>query len=271
MTLRLCIIGNSHVAALREAWLREPGRWGGFTASFLGAHQDLLLQTEVRGGRLIPTTFAARQSFEKISGVSDIDLDAHDVFVIAGSLVAQATALQIYRDARWIGLPSLAACADLATMPEQLISRPAALAAMQAGLSTRMGARLAQRLRTGTTRRIFLTAQPRVSEVILKAPRPVTRLHNIAIRKGDAAALAQAFETAARDVLARSGTTFLPQPAQTTSHHLLTALAYIKGANRLAATLNVRQARDDIIHANGNYGALVLDQIAEAVQPDASG
>jgi peptidoglycan hydrolase-like protein with peptidoglycan-binding domain len=265
MTLRVCIIGNSHVAALREAWMRDPDRWTGFSATFLGAHQDLLLQTEVRDGRLIPITDAATQTFQKISGVTGIDLDAHDVFVIAGSSVAQATALQIYRDARWVGLPSLDACTDLATMAEQLISRPAALATMRAALGTRLGPRLAARLRAGTNRRIFLTAQPRVSELILKSPRPVTRLHNIAIKKGDAQALGQAFEEAAAQVLARSDTVFLPQPRETISHYVLTAQAFVKGANRLAATLDVPQAKDDIIHANGNYGALVLDQIAAAL------
>lgn len=265
MTLRVCIIGNSHVAALREAWLQEPGRWSGFSVTFLGAHQDLLLQTEVRDGRLIATTDAAAQTFQKISGVTEIELDAHDVFVIAGSSVAQATALQIYRDARWVSLPSLATVSDLATMPEQLISRAAAQATMRAALSTRLGPRLAQRLRGGTRRRIFLTAQPRVSEIILKSPRPVTRLHNIAIKNGDAAALGQAFEDAAVQVLAQSDTIFLPQPGQTVAHHVLTAQSYVKGANRLAASLDVPQTKDDIIHANGAYGALVLDQIAAAL------
>ncbi len=267
MTTRICFIGNSHLAALSEAWSRDPAQWPGLQASFVGAHKDLLLQTEVRDGRLIPATDDARQSFGKISGVSDVVLDHHDVFVIVGSGVALATALMIYRDARWVGLPSLAQCSDLATMPEQLISRPAAMASMTAALDNRLGLRLIRHLRHGTKRPIYLTSQPRVSQIILQSPQPVTRLHNIALRNGDNQALSAAFDAAAAAVLTNAGATFIPQPAETIARDLFTAQAYVKGAHRLAATMGLPQAKDDVKHANAIYGALVLDQIAAAVYP----
>lgn len=265
MTVKLCIFGNSHVGALREAWIRNPGRWPGLSLGFLAAQKDHLLQTGVQDGQLVATNPESRLAFERINGRSGIALADYDGFVVAGAAICVNAILPVYRDSRWIGLPSVAANPVADRIAETLISCAAANAVMRAGLQERLGHVFAQRLRQHSNLPIFLASQPRVSQEILTAPRPALRLHNNAIRNGDAETLGHGFDQIATDLLGGLSCTFLPQPAQSCTHGILTRLEYVTGARRLTAAMDAPQPKSDVLHANGAYGALVIDQIVAAL------
>ena len=259
---RVLFLGNSHLAAVREAWGLNPGRWPGLQATFLGAHKDLLLQSTVQDGQLVAATDNARTAFQRLNGVTGVDLRAADLVVICGCLVAALVAAGLWRDARWPGLPSLADEPDLAGLRPTLISAPAARAALAGMLEQRLGLKLARHLRAGHDGPILLASQPRVSAVVRRKPRPEVRALVQALGAGDGPALSALFDTAAALAAARAGATWLPQPAQTIEAGLLTALPYIQGATRLTAAPGLAQPEDDITHANAAYGAAVLDQVA---------
>ena len=263
MTTRILFLGNSHLAAVREGWAGNPGRWPGIAATFVGAHKDLLLQTTVQDGRFLPATSASRMAFARLGGSDGTDIAAQDLIVICGCSVALAAASMIWRDMRWAALPSLDAVTDLAAMPQRLVSFAAARKSVQHSLSHRLGALLTRHLRAcGVTQPVWLAAQPHVSAVIATRPRPDTRALNDALTQGDAAGLVALFDAAATRALAEAGATYLPQPWQTVQDDVLTALPFVQGATRLAARPGLKQDEDDIRHANAAYGAAVLDQIA---------
>jgi hypothetical protein len=260
--MRVCILGNSHVAALRAAWALDPGRWPDLSPGFVAAPRSLLQHTAVQDGHLVATSPKTQAALHRLSGCTTVDLGVPDAFVIVGLAVAMTVALQPYRDARWFGLPSVAAVDDPGTLPQGLISARAALAIVRANLTQRLGMQLAGRLHAATRQPIFVVPQPRISDSILARRNPATRLHKIAIRNQDGAALAALFEQAATAALAPCGALFLPQPALTVSQDLLTAACYMSQPEHL---LLRPPNDDDITHANAQYGALVLDQIANAV------
>ena len=263
MTTRILFLGNSHLAALKDGWRSDPGRWPGIAATFLGAHKDLLLQTRVQDGRLLPITPASRAAFARLGGEDGADLAAQDLVVICGCSIALATAAMIWRDMRWDALPSLDAVADLASMPQRLVSFAAARESLQHSLSLRLGTMLVRHLRGGgVTLPIWLASQPHVSAVIATRPRPDTRALTDALAQGDAAGLSALFRVAADRAVATAGAVFLPQPPQTITAHILTSLPFVEGATRLSARPGLLQDVDDIRHANAAYGAAVLDQIA---------
>ena len=258
MTLRLCIIGNSHVAALRDAWMQQPDRWPALSLDFWAAQRDHLRRTIVQHGRLMPTDTAGRAEMQQINGRSDVDLAEFDGFVIAGAAICVQAILPIYRDARWTGLPSVRRGTPA------LISAGAARAVMGAILQDRLGYALAHRLRPQCVQPILMTSQPRVSAQILQSPRPELRLHSVAIRNADADALGAGFDGVATDLFTGLGCRFLPQPPQTVAQGVLTQVQYVRGARRLSADMGALQPQSDLMHANAQYGALVLDQIAAA-------
>lgn len=262
MTLRVCLFGNSHLAALRQAWTDGRERWPGLDLTMIGAHKGLLLQTEITGGVLRPATDAARDAFARFGGLAEVDLRSFDAIGIVGCQVAAARAAFLHKEARWVGLPSVAACPNLATMEPRLISRRAYVAMLKATLSETLGGQFATHLRAGTDRPICLLSQPRTHESILSGKRVEMRALLNSIEIGDGAALSDLFDTTARGLFEAIGVDYLPQPAETVSHHLLTARAYTEGAERLAAAGNAPQPKTDILHANAAYGALALDGLA---------
>lgn len=260
--MRICLFGNSHLAALRDGWAAHPGRWPGLAPTFVGAHRNHLMETAIRDGRLVPVTQAAQEAFRRLGGVDSVDLAAYDGFVIAGCQIGLHSAAVAWRDMRWTGLESVAACPDLALMRPRLVSRPAARETLAARLSARLGLAFARHLRSATDRPVWLCSQPRVSAAILATPRRSTASHAEALRLGDAPGLSALFEDAAALAAARAGAVFVPQPPQTVQDHILTALPYVEGASRLAARPGLPQPPDDIMHANAAFGALMLDAVA---------
>lgn len=265
MTLRLCIFGNSHVAALREAWSVNPGRWPGVLAQFVGAHGDTLLQTEVRDGHLVPATDDARDNFARLGGVEKVDLAAYDALVIAGCLMAMPQAVLVHQSMRWTGLPSLARAADIATMKQAFVSHAAARASLCAILQGRLGPTFARHLRQGTATPLWITSQPRYSVDATTSDKAHLRPYMAAIRMGDGPALSGLFEEAASRTAQATGATFIPQHRATIRKDMLTAVAYMRGAKRLSPKGNLPQPPEDFAHANARYGALVIDQIIAAV------
>lgn len=267
MTARVLFLGNSHLAALREAWTANPGRWPMIEASFLGAHRDHLLETRLDAGRLVAATPAAQAAFDRLGCGDGAEIATQDLIVLCGCLVAVASAALVWRDMRWDALPSLRSCPDLAAMSQPLVSRAAALACLRQSLSHRLGPLLAGHLRAeAVTAPIWLASQPRTSEVIARRPRPEARAQSEILRLDDAAEVAALFDSAAAAAMAQSGAGYLPQPPQTITRHILTALTFMQGAPRLAARPGRRQDADDILHGNAAYGAAVLDQIASRLR-----
>ena len=265
MSLRVCIMGNSHVACLRQAHAAEPGRWPGLDARFLGAHKGLLLETAERDRHLVPTSPEAAEAFRTLGGIPALPLDDFDAFVVAGCLVSFATVANVHRHARWLGLPSLAEAENIAACETVLMSEAAVEEAAAELISARLGCRVVRHLGKMTARPILLTSQPRISAIVADERRRNTQTHRTIRRKGDTEEMSRLFDECAAEAVSRSGGYFLPQPAHTRARDILTKRAYMDGAVRLTSDGNTPQPAHDIAHANARYGAAVLDQIAEAL------
>ncbi len=266
MTRRICLFGNSHIAALKEAHRAGPDRWPGLEMQFVGLHGELLMQTVIRDGRLAPQSDAAAEALQAISGLSEVDLRSFDAFVVTGCNIATFSAVTVYGGLRWPDLPSLDRQADLAAMRPILVSEGVARATLVAMLAERLGLRFIRHLRAGTDRPIWLTQQPNVSASVLEGETPAKlRTHLRAMARGDAAHIARLFAEVAPLATCEAGAGFLPQPAATVVEDILTDTAYCEGATRLAARPGIPQPARDFLHANAAYGALVLDQISGAL------
>ena len=263
MTLRLCLLGNSHIAALRDAIQRTPDRWPDVDVTYVAAHKTGLLQTRLQGDALIPIDASAFTVFGD-SGI--VHLDAFDAIVVTGCEIALSRAAFLYRTARWADLPSVAPMKDATTEDWQLVSEPAFAAMLQAKFVDTLGGRLVRHLRRGTDRPIFVTSQPRTGRGVLDAGPHALDILGPIIDAGDGAEVERVFEINARVVCEAIGAGYLPQPAQTVDRHVLTKPAFTNGAIRLTREGRRPQPKSDFLHANATYGALVVDQIVEAVR-----
>ena len=258
MTLRVALIGNSHLAAPKFAHARNPDRWPGLELTFFGAQSGWLDQTELAGTVLRPINSDARMNLKRINGRARLWLDGHDYVAIVGCELSVFLALRLYRRSRVLGMPSLAEPQADQSHDLSIVSEAAALAALTDAHSDRMAIRLAARIAPVMSGRLMFIEQPR------PAARAAEKIAGAALGNQDAAMLNELHRRAMAAATAPYGQ-LLQQPPETIEAYLLTAETYSAGALRLAQGVETRQPADDVIHANTDYGALVLDQLAAAL------
>ena len=110
---------------------------------------------------------------------------------------------------------------------------------------------------------VVIAPQPYPSEAVLKKSSRFSALKAIN-EQGIGDKVAALLDQAHREVFeAVAGVTILPQPAKTIRHGFVTDETYMRGAGRLNA--KSKQPANDILHANGKYGAMILGEIRRVV------
>ena len=83
--MKICIIGNSHIACLKFGWDLIKDGYPNDSITFFGAHHLYLFDTAVENGKIVPLTDTVRQSFKITSdGLDCIDLSDYDFVVLHG-------------------------------------------------------------------------------------------------------------------------------------------------------------------------------------------
>ena len=90
--VRICVIGNSHMAALRDGWPLVEADHPGLRLSFFGLGQYGLRRTHAEDTRLVPDHASDRAGMRRACGVEEIDTAGYDGFVLVG----------LWRGLRWI-------------------------------------------------------------------------------------------------------------------------------------------------------------------------
>ncbi len=254
MTRRGLIIGNSHAAALRLAATAFAADWAGLTLDFAAMHGEVT-GFAVRDGHLTGQMIEDRARLQQISGRDSFRLADYDFLAICGNTPSGFQPVQLWRQARCTALPSTQAAALHSGTDWALLSTPCFLAAltglMQAARAFLLLADLAP-LGLPT----FLIPTPLLSATAIdRAPRfaAFSDLHH----QGDGAALAALAEQA---LLAATGPriTAIHWPAEARQHGFFTHERFRHGARRLGTHDSLPQPSDDVLHANADYGRLVL-------------
>jgi len=66
--MKLCIIGNSHLAAIKLGWDQVGAEFPWLQPQFFGARADALLDLHAEGGRLVPATPDLAAKIAYVSG-----------------------------------------------------------------------------------------------------------------------------------------------------------------------------------------------------------
>lgn len=262
MTTRLLILGNSHIRALRDALSDAPEKWDSLDVTTFGFRGAAVPEIAVDGGALVPTGDFARQQFEALNqGQSSCALGGYDAIVVAGFDFKPLDAVALSRAATWPGLPSLSAAEDIATLRQTMMSEGGARAALESALAHCDASRLVRMIRDATEADVFVVPCPRLNVKAKWTDVPRFFGHGRAIKQGDAETLGRMWEQAARRVCRQIGARYLPQPRETISEHLLTSSDFMAQGTVTLPTAKGPRKVPDLTHANGAYGALVLQRL----------
>lgn len=252
MTQRICIIGNSHVAALRQALDARGGAPEGVSITFFGVPGRSLRDIAVQDGAVMPVSQAQRRFFRQLSGGLDhIRVDHYDAFVLIGLELSIFRWLLLYQRARQApfrfeyGMP-------------QIIDAEAYDLCRRHVFDDTSGGTVYRALQTLGARPVYICPQAMpVADILDDTPRWRTLFEQEDPQVLDEAFhidMARGFPDAAE---------ILWQPQATRAGPLLTAAEFSKfyvgpGQPR-------ERGHDDHQHMNAAYGAHVLAQIFDRV------
>lgn len=258
MPMRLCVIGNSHIAALKLGWdavLAEGGaERAGITPTFFGAPRDGIRHVKLEDDCLVARRKEIADYFRLISGGQDrVRLDDYDAFLLVGLNVSSKRILRFYKTHAWVGLGGVAG----KVMVHPAFARDF-LAERYA--DTRM-VDMAGTIRAATGRPVVAVAEPHWASWARTASDVPDYGWRAAILAGDSAAIGQAFGQAVTEALAPHAI-FVPQPEETVEDGIMTRAEFNKDASRL---ITGEGGGTDASHMNGAYGRAVWSAVARAL------
>jgi hypothetical protein len=248
--MRVCAIGNSHLAALKKAWDDGAGaRYPTITLTFFGSHRDTLKRVHAQGDALTTHDERVRESFVMTSGLATPEIRLADFdLVFLHSLVSrnwtQPFSVQLARHRERTGA---------------VVTRGLLRAHMTERLRESVFFHLLREIRTASRIPVFVSPQAFRSEDDthreawgLSDSNPDVEVLEIALE------LCGAYERMIQDETRGLSARYLAQPAETIVGRFFTGRQYCEGSVRLRGKLNIRHADDDFVHMNAAYGELVL-------------
>ncbi|PTQ71947.1 hypothetical protein [Celeribacter persicus] len=261
---RLCVLGNSHMAAFATAAEDYAARWPEFRLDMFGAHGDVLSRFEVRDGWFQSDDAEARARIEHLVGRDSFALSDYDGFIVTGLQVSVFTFVRMFRELSSVDMPSVEGALSAMEDGRPLASKAMLRAYGAERLMRTSGMKLARILRAATEAPIFVASQPRPSGRVRERSGAYLGFIQLAAR-GDGEFVSDWFDREAAELCAAQRVQFIPQPAQTVEQGLFTAESFLRGSVRLARRKGLAHDEDDVLHANAEFARLMVDQVAVAM------
>lgn len=246
--MKVCVLGNSHIGALRRAWILEETP--GFKLTFFGVGLEHLCRLKQDQDRIIPSSEVAKNAFLHTSGGLDaIKVSDYDAFLLVGAGFGLHTvSAEIFRQHRLSPYEGPDGAA--------IISEEFAVAALVDALARSTLIRMAKSVAAMTCAPVLLVPEPHPNRMI------TTQDTSWCWRSEQARALLRkAYRTGLRKIGRKIP--IAPQPERTIKDHVFTAEKFnLKPGSRVQRMMSTGTARipdaGDMIHMNSKYGTRVL-------------
>lgn len=244
--MRLCVVGNSHNAALVLGARDRPP--SGVRFEFFQFRSAGVKPLEIRGprgGAVVPNILI----LESANHV--VDVEKFDAFVLCGLEFGVWPLMTIYRGFRCPGL----------SQPRhvQLISRECFVAAGTNLLRRSAAIDVYGKLRPLTDKPVVIVPTPMVSELVLD-PAVGDNVYRECVQASDALSMAEMFSRAVAQAVTDTEVIVLRQREDTVKQFLFTR-AELSLAGRCEPGPDGKHAMRDLTHMVGAYGSIVLEDI----------
>lgn len=270
MTCRICIVGNSHVAALKRGWREMEAAHPDVIVDMFGAYGSHLADVFIADGELRAGSPEGTASLVATGGHDHAVLSDYDAIVVVGGGPRLFSIAALTKDYCPVfmnpGLvphgPGDKALRDgLRSFHGKTVPNPASDAFFLELLSTRMAkstaVTLCRAIAAGSTAPLFHLPAPFPSAdlLTLKPRNAVSRLASL----GLGPVLADQLRTALGHALAGVATVIEP-PEHLLVDGILTDRIYGSGGARIDDD-NGDHGEEEVLHMNGAYGAVLMREI----------
>lgn len=259
--IRLCIIGNSHLAAVKLGWALIASEHPGIQPTFFGSPRATLRELHWHGPVLAARTGPVRRSLRLTSGGQDeIDLRQFDAVLLCGLSFGLRQAARLYLHHRHTGLAERGEALHL-------VSRACFQTALLGLMEQTVALRVGRLVHEGSALPLLLMPTPMPSEDLLHSQmEDVIRWWQPVLQAGDEAALLAEHERACAALLPPF-TRILPQPADTLASPMTTRRSFQQGGVQLNGGQQEQPPEGDATHMNAAYGAVALREAIAALKP----
>lgn len=254
---RVCIIGNSHLAAWKLGWDRLRGDAKAFDVTFFGSPRNTMHALAARDDRLVPGLPELQASLVFTSGgKSEIVAADYDCFCLVGLGYGARWLVDLHRDHR----AESHACR---TGGFTHVSDACFEAAIRDTFSDMLALRTQRKLREITDAPVFLAPHPMPSLDILSSEDPGEAHWRVVAESGDDRPLVELMD---RINSGWKGLRVLPQPADTLARPLFTQPRFSVGSVRLSEGFQHKHPESDHFHMNADYGAICMEALMAAAR-----
>lgn len=252
---QVCVIGNSHIAAIKLGWDIVQSEHPDIKLTFFGSPGRDLNDLRVENGSLVPGSEKTLENLRSTSeGESEIRVENFDVFLIVALDFGIRRLEEIYRNYRSEEHKNLRSA-------DQYISNACFMQAARGSLKDTWAFDIAKKLKQLVDRPILILPQPLPSEDITLV-RPFWRTM---VQYGDDVSLAHSFARISSE-LAESDKHILRQPDETKAGEIFTKRKYCEGAVRFRGNFNTKLPDGEFKHMNQEYGVVALRNIVHLLR-----
>lgn len=250
---RLLVIGNSHIAGPRLAYVADPGRWPGWDVDFLGMLAGNIGRLELRDGALEPVGAEVAAEMKRYNLVRRLPVSGYDALAIVGGF-GWTTLAELCAHHRSLDFPSIRAGETAC----QLVGRSFLDSALRARCRSAAAFRLMRQLR-GLDVPLLMLPEPMPSAECRDDPGRFAAYLDL-VDRGDAGFWRDWFQRAAK-AEAGGDVRLLFWREDILLGGALTRPELMRGAMRLWPDGSQPQPQTDFAHGNVDYGRLVMDRI----------
>ncbi len=247
----LCIIGNSHLGAVKMGWNRIRAEQPGLQITFAGSPGNKIKRMQIVDGKLEPAEYWRPMFLMTTGGKTNIDPALYDAFVLVGATFGIFPLTKLHYHYR----AESHACRDAGP---QLVSdemfHDAALDRLRGSLAFRV----LRKLRQVTDKPVYIAPEPGPSVAIVDGKD--SEHWKMLIESGDNRRLADTLRACSQE-LAGNGLTILDQPSETIAEAIFSKASFTRGA--VALDDSDMPAEHDYLHMNDVYGAIVMQRLLE--------
>lgn len=256
---RVCMIGNSHVAAMRYAWDEIAEANPGLTVDIFAQHALNLASVELLDdGRLRlpekPFWHFARNA--EAATTRAVNLNHFDVFVLVGLAFGPINVFRTFRRYHFYGLKS----------KRQLgLTRDNFRKAVWQTVEESAALHVATLIHSYTAKPVLLLETPLASEKgFSDADKPSMQSWRAAAENGDGPALMEIYAEMCAEMKSRN-IVLVPQAEETKASAISTLQRFADNAGRTRSSDDVRP-EDDYLHMNTAYGEIMWRETIAAIE-----
>lgn len=251
--MRICIIGNSHLAAVKLAWDDLANCYKDIEIVFFGARGTAMKNLEVKNGCLIPTDDFTKQEIKFTSGGQEfISFNNFDAILLYG----------LACDLRMLSFPlSTHRLGHKIADSRPIMSQACFTQLCEDRVSHNILFEIATMVRDATDIPIFVSPAPFPSQACIEdETQNWSYLNN-----HDGKITQQSYYQGISNAFSSLHAIFIPQPEATITNNVFSKPHFTKKAIRLIKGFSHIHPENDYLHMNKDYGKLLLVQFLNTI------